>query len=246
MGPIYWDPVHDISSVTRGTWFLKDSMLPIESELANQIEEGYEYIRPWTPEYAEELDSCMEVGPDAELRLVYNLRQDAPRVDQTRPNTGKSGRSLHETEATELGPEEQRIREARKLAGMTRNKSAGVLDGFTTSHKDLADASVIYANSRDAQILRKTQLPSVSRGRKPLGNIRKGKTVGIPIVRGFDTKTWEKLHPPTNKAATQARLMAHEIKKATTIDPVAAVECKACESADERPRPTDLVLVIHG
>ena len=246
MGPIYWDPVHDISSVIRGTWFFKDSMLPIESELANQIEEGYEYIRPWTPAYDEELDSCMEVGPDAELRLVYKLRQDAPPVDQARPNTGKSSRSLLDTEATELGPEEQRIQQARKIAGRTENKSAGVLDGFTTSHKDLADASVIYANDRDAQILRKSQLPSVSRGRKPLGSIRKGKTVGIPVVRGFDTKTWEKLHSPTTRAATQARLMAHEIKKAATIDPVPAVECKACASADQRQQPTDLVLVIHG
>ena len=30
MGPIYWDPVHDISDVVRGTWFYKDSMLPVE------------------------------------------------------------------------------------------------------------------------------------------------------------------------------------------------------------------------
>lgn len=28
MGPIYWDPVHDVSSVVRGTWFYKDSMSP--------------------------------------------------------------------------------------------------------------------------------------------------------------------------------------------------------------------------
>ena len=248
MGPIYWDPVHDISSVIRGTWFFKDSMLPVESELANQIEEGYEYIRPWTPEYIEELDSCMEVGPEAELRLVYRLRQDAPPVDQTRPNTGKSSRSLLRTEATELKPEEQRLQQARVVAEMTENKSAGVLDGFTTSHKDLADASIIYANSRDAQILRTSQLPSVSRGRKPLGNIRKGKAVGIPVIRGFDMKTWEKLHPsPIRSAAvTHAKRMAFEIKKAGTIDPTPPTACKACESADERPKPTDLVLVIHG
>ena len=248
MGPIYWDPVHDISSVIRGTWFFKDSMLPVDSELANQIEEGYEYIRPWTTAYAVELDSCMEVGPDAELKVVYKLRQDVPPVDETRPNTGTSSRSLHETEATELGPEEQTIQQARKVADMTENKSAGVLDGFTTSHKDLADASIIYANGRDAQILKKSQLPSVSRGRKPLGNIRKGKTVGIPVIRGFDMKTWEKLHPPTNRAASVAetKRMAYEIKKVTTIDPVAPRVCEACKSADERAQPTDLVLVIHG
>ena len=36
MGPIYWDPVHDISSVVRGTWFYKETMWPVESDVANQ------------------------------------------------------------------------------------------------------------------------------------------------------------------------------------------------------------------
>ena len=53
MGPIYWDPVHDVSSVVRGTWFYKDSMLPVEPDLANQLEEGYEYIKPWRYVFAE-------------------------------------------------------------------------------------------------------------------------------------------------------------------------------------------------
>lgn len=248
MGPLYWDPVHDISSVVRGTWFFRDSMLPIESELANRIEEGYEYIRPWTLAYVNELDSCVEVGPEAELRLAYKLWSDASSSDHNRPNTGKSSRSLLGTATTELGPEEQKLQQAIVVAEISENKAAGVLDGFNSSHKELADASVIYANCRDAQILRPSQLPSVSRGRKPLGNIRKGKAVGIPIVRGFDMKAWEKLHPPTKKAAAvvHAQNLAHEIKRAGTISPVKPTICLACASADERPKPTDLVLVIHG
>ena len=223
-------------------------MKPIESDLANQIEEGYEYIRPWTLEYVEELNSCMEVGAEAELKLVYKLGQDLPAADQARPTTGKSGRSLLGIAAGELGSEEQRLQQAVLAAKLAENKSAGVLDGFTSSHKELADASVIYANGRDAQILRPSQLPSVSRGRKPLANIRKGKAVGIPVIRGFDMRAWEKLHPPSNEAAAviHARKMAHEIKKASTIDPIPHLPCIACESADERPKPTDLVLVIHG
>ncbi|CAF9940783.1 MAG: hypothetical protein ALECFALPRED_008859 [Alectoria fallacina] len=248
MGPIYWDPVHDVSSVIRGTWFFKDSMMPVESDLANRIEEGYEYIRPWTPAYIEELDSCMKVGPEAELKLIHKLGSDGPTADQTRPATGKSRRSLLGTATTELGPEGQRRQQAMVVAEMTENKAAGVLDGFTSSHKELADASIIYANDRDAQILRISQIPSVSRGRKPLGNIRKGKAVGIPVVRGFDMKAWQKLHPPTKEAAAvvQAKKVAQEIKKAGTISPVEPMSCVACESADERPKPTDLVLVIHG
>lgn len=248
MGPIYWDPVHDVSSVIRGTWFYKDTMMPIESDLANRIEEGYEYIRPWTPAYVEELNSCMEVGPEAELRLIYKLWADAPRANQTRPTTAENRRSLLGTATKELEPGEQRLQQAIVVAGLIENKATGVLDGFTSSHKELTDASIIYANGRDAQILRKSQIPSVSRGRKPLGNIRKGKAVGIPVVRGFDMKAWEKLHPPTTKAAAvvQAKKMAQEIKKAGTISPVEPMSCIACASADERPKPTDLVLVIHG
>lgn len=248
MGPIYWDPVHDVSSVMRGTWFYKDSMMPIESELANRIEEGYEYIRPWTPEYSDELNSCMEVGPEAELKVLHRLWQDSSLANQARPNTGESSRSLLKTATNELGPKEQRLQQAIVVAGMTENRAAGVLDGFTSSHTELADASIIYANGRDAQILRANQIPSVSRGRKPLGNIRKGKAVGIRIVRGFDMKAWETLHPPSTKTAAvvQAKKVAQEIKKAGTISPVEPISCIACESADERPKPTDLVLVIHG
>lgn len=248
MWPIYWEPVHDISSVIRGTWFFKDSMMPIESDLANRIEQGYEYIKPWTPAYVEELDSCMEVGPEAEVKIIYKLELDTPPADQSRPTTSKSTRSLLATATTELASDEQRQQQAKVVAEMTENKAAGVLDGFTSSHKELASASIIYANGRDAQILRPSQTPSVSRGRKPLGNIRKGKAVGIPIVRGFDMKAWEKLHPPTKKAAAvgQVKKVAQEIKTAGTISPVEPRPCIACESADERPKPTDLVLVIHG
>ena len=222
--------------------------MPIECDLANQIEEGYEYIRPWTSEYVEELNSCMEVGPEAEIKLIYKLGQDLTPADKTRPTTGKSSRSLLETTAGDLGSQEQRLQQAVVAAKLAENKSAGVLGGFTSPHKDLADAGVMYANGRDAQILKPSQLPSVSRGRKPLANIRKGKAVGIPVVRGFDMKAWEKLHPPSNEAAAviHAKKMAQEIKKASTIDPVQQPPCIACESADERPKPTDLILVIHG
>ena len=222
--------------------------MPIESDLANEIEEGYEYIRPWTPEYMEELNSCMEVGPEAELRLTYKLWSDVLPADPTRRPTSKSSRSLLGTAKNRSGPRERKFQQAAEVAGMAKNRSAGVLDGFASSHKELADASVIYANGRDAQILRTNQIPSVSRGRKPLGNIRKGKAIGIPVVRGFDMKAWEKLHPPTKRAAAvvQAQKVAQEIKKAGTISPVQPKPCIACESADERLKPTDLVLVIHG
>lgn len=48
MSPIYWSPVHDVAAVTRGTWFYKDTMLPVEPPVANQLEIGYRELRPWS------------------------------------------------------------------------------------------------------------------------------------------------------------------------------------------------------
>jgi hypothetical protein len=47
MKPIYWNPINDISNVTRGTWFYQDSMLPVEQEVTVQLEAGYEAMQPW-------------------------------------------------------------------------------------------------------------------------------------------------------------------------------------------------------
>jgi hypothetical protein len=38
MEPIYWAPVGDIADVVRGTWFYKDTMLPVETPVANMLE----------------------------------------------------------------------------------------------------------------------------------------------------------------------------------------------------------------
>lgn len=224
-------------------------MWPVESDIANQIEEGYEYIKPWTPTYVEELNSCEEHGPEAELKIVHTLwpTEETP-TDRSRPETAKSKRSLIVTATKELAPEGQERQQAIVVAEMTENKAAGVLDGFEVPGRLFAKSSIIYANGRDAQILKPNQLPSVSPKRSPLGNIRKGKAVGIPVVRGFDVKVWEKVHPPSKKiiAAAQARKAKKAIRKASTISPLPQDVCAACATPDQKPEPTDLVLVIHG
>lgn len=235
MGPIYWDPVHDESSVVRGTWFYKDSMWPVESDLANQIEEGYEYMKPWTPTFVDELNSCMEIGPEAELKVCHNIwPPGVPTAHDNRPSSGKG---------KQIESEVKQLQEAKVVAGMAENKAAGILDGFEQVGRLFARSSVIYANAREAQILKPSQLPSAKTGRKVLGNIRKGRAVGIPLVRGFDTKAWEKLHSPATPAVTTAKSM-----EAGTVKSLKRRKsCLACEeSANDRPMPTDLILVIHG
>ncbi|KAL8853253.1 MAG: hypothetical protein Q9221_001864 [Calogaya cf. arnoldii] len=255
MGPIYWDPIHDISAVTRGTWFYKETLLPVPPDVANQLEEGYEYMKPWTQTYIDELNSCLEIGPEAESKIVHRLWPDVETPkDNSRPGTSKSKASLLAKSATQLGQDESTRKEAIKEASKPENRAAGTIEEAAGSiEKKYAKCSVIYANARDAQILRPNQLPSSARGRKPLGPIRKGRVIGDAVVRGFDYKQWEKLHPPPKKQGAAAETAHDNIEtakspasRAASISQDRRKSCIACMSADERSIPTDLVLVIHG
>ncbi|KAL9102049.1 MAG: hypothetical protein Q9163_002757 [Psora crenata] len=249
MGPIYWDPVHDVSSVVRGTWFYKETMWPVECDLANQLEEGYEYIKPWTLSYADELNSCQEIGPEAELKVVHRIwPPDELGKDPSRPTTAKDKRMLLDTAENQLGANESKHKTAIVAAEKPENRAAGVLNGFDDPVRLFAKSSVIYADSREAQILQPSQLPSVARGRRPLAKIRKGQAVGVTVIRGFDYKMWEKIYPPSKKAAAQrtARSTQETLRAATSASSGRKTPCSACMSMDEVPKVTDLVLVIHG
>lgn len=256
MGPIYWDPIHDISTVIRGTWFYKETLLPVPPDVANQLEEGYEYMKPWTQTYIDEVNSCLDIGPEAETKVVHRLWPDVeiPK-DKSRPGTGKSKASLLARSTSQLDRDESVRKEAIKQASKPENRAAGTVEESDGSfEKRYAKCSVIYANAKDAQILRPNQLPSPARGRKPLGPIRKGRVIGDAVVRGFDYKHWEKLHPPPKKQGAAAEPAHDNIEmakptaasRAASISPDRRKSCIACMSADERSIPTDLVLVIHG
>lgn len=235
MGPIYWDPVHDESAIVRGTWFYKDTMWPVESDLANQIEEGYEYMKPWTPAYVDELNSCMDIGPEAELKVCHRIwPSDVLTGQQNRPGTGKGKR---------LEPEVKQLQEAKVVAGLAENRAEGILGGSERTGRLFARSSIIYANARVARILSTSQLPSTKTGRRVLSNIRKGRAVGIPVVRGFDTKAWEKLYPLPTRPVT----IAPTIEAGTIKSLKRQKSCLACEEgAGDKSMPTDLILVVHG
>ena len=241
MGPIYWNPLHDTSSVVRGTWFYKDTMWPVESDVANQIEAGYQDLKPWTPTYQDELNSCIENGPEAELKVAHRLwPEEEPKVSGSKPGTAANRHSStlaaeNEKKAQPLGP-----------PSIYPTQAAGVLTGFETTARLFEKSSMIFANARDAQILKPSLLPSRSKGRKPLANIRKGRVIGIPVVRGFDVKAWEKLNPPTKSAAAVTAERSATIAMQKAAGNGNQFPCIACQSAEEQPKPTDLVLVIHG
>lgn len=229
MKPIYWSPLQDISAVVRATWFYKNTMLPVETELANKLEEGYVYLKPWSDTWQDELNSCVENGADAELKIVHPLwtKQDSRPATSQDPQSG-------------VAP----LDETADSLDFDKNQAAGGTSIQSENIKSFLTSSAIYVDATNAQVLRPSLLPSVSRGRRPLSAIRKGRQIGIPVVRGFSRKEWERLHPSKSNPID----VRHYIRKTQSRKPSAPGEqiCYACKMEEARPPPTDLVLVIHG
>lgn len=73
MKPIYWSPVNDIAAVTRGTWFYRGTMYPVEPAVANQLELGYRELRPWSQTWNDELTSALNIGAEGEEKITHKL-----------------------------------------------------------------------------------------------------------------------------------------------------------------------------
>ena len=226
-------------------------MLPVESDVANRLEEGYEYMKPWSQTYADEVTSCLNIGPEAESKVVHRLwPSDEPKDLPKRQSTSRSWKPVSQTMPEPLTSDEQARKDASDVAASAENRAAGTLDGIEHvghSSKLYAKSSVIYANAKDAQILKANQLPSAARGRKPLGPIRKGRHIGIPVVRGFDYRAYTRLYPPKKSAAAR-RAHAGATASRSGIAMTAGERdiCPACLEEEERSAVTDLILVIHG
>nr|UBX54511.1 hypothetical protein [Aspergillus sp.] len=238
MKPIYWSPLHDISSVLRATWFYKNTMLPVETELANKLEDGYTYLKPWTDTWQDELNSCVENGADAEMKIVHKLWQK----DISRPPSSLAGAHDQSRPTVESRGETPTGLDA---AMSDSNRAAGGSSVHSEAVKPFMNSSVIYVNARDAQILRPSLLPSVSMGRRPLSAIRKGRQIGIPVIRGFSRRLWDQLHPSKPSPVDVRNYLRSSQSRATPRAGGRQV-CYACAMEELRPTPTDLVFVIHG
>lgn len=246
MRPIYWHPVNDIAAVLRGTWFYVATMLPVEPDLSNWLETGYRELKPWTQAWQHELNSCVEIGAEAEMKVVYHL---FPERKTSRPGT-----------AAEIKPDDGRVLSDRTMQAQAptvqhEDLAAGPqIDKFHTWTPDSAQRyknhRVIYVNAKQAQILRPSLAPSASRNRRPLAAIRKGREIGVPIVRGFDQRAWEKLNPPNkmNFRAAHAKVGAYMSQSGNAETQYQHISCPACKMEAQRraPQVSDLVLVIHG
>jgi pimeloyl-ACP methyl ester carboxylesterase len=274
MVPIYWEPVNDIAPVVRGTWFYQDTMLPVETHVANMLEAGYVELQVWSETWKDELNSAVEVGAFGEMKLVHMLwpvkRTFAPKApgsmrgdSGSRPGTANRESLLQTVVATTLAehgpetPEERRslaaetacdlIDVASGINGPDSKASGSSIWGRQGTIRSYADHGVIYANNREARILKSSLLPSAYYGRRPIANyIRKGHKLGIAVVRGFDQKAWDKLHPTKEM---DERAKKAERGTSTSASGVSAAQRRKTDpdiAAAERPKVTDLIFVIHG
>lgn len=241
MKPIYWSPLHDISNVVRATWFYKNTMLPVETELANKLEDGYVYLKPWTDTWQDELNSCVENGADAEMKVVHKLWPKEDPKTPSRPATSQDPKAT----GSQTNLAEDTLDSGPNLLAMDENRAAGGSTALLEAVKPHVNSSVIYVDGKNGQILRPSLLPSASRGRRPLSAIRKGRQIGIPVVRGFSRRKWDQLHPiKPNPVDVRNYLRSAQSRNmpAAGGQPI----CYACAMEESRPTPTDLVLVIHG
>lgn len=218
-------------------------MAPLEPDLANQLENGYEYMRPWTDAWQDELNSIAEIGADAELKIVHRLWPEAGNEDSS--NRPSSSAEMKTSSVADLVTDETKPLPQPKYQ---INISAGPLVKSPKSTKLFKSHSVIYVNGTDAQILRPSLLPSPSRGRRPLSAIRKGRQIGVAVVRGFDRDAWDKIHPPKkmNVRTAQAKVGAYLSQSGDAATQGLRAKCPACRIEEEKPQVTDLILVVHG
>ncbi|KAL1599644.1 hypothetical protein SLS60_007447 [Paraconiothyrium brasiliense] len=261
MEPTYWAPVNDVAKVLRGTWFYKDTMLPVEVDVANMLEAGYLEMKPWTETWTDELNSAVEVGALGEMKILHKLWPEKPNQVDSRPSTSNQmlptpGLVQSTMPEEPLDSEKERRTILEHVCDMIDistgpegpdNKAAGDTEYGHGGRKNLyRSAGVLYASDKEAYILKPALQPSDYYGRRPLANyIRKGRPIGIPVVRGFDQAAWDKLHPP--KRTATAQMAKHGVSSSQAgAPPFQRQRSDPALALSDRPQVTDLVLVIHG
>ncbi|TGO61409.1 hypothetical protein BOTNAR_0129g00200 [Botryotinia narcissicola] len=235
--PIYWSPLNDQYPCIYGTWFYKDNMCPVEPAVANQLEKGYRENECWSQTWEDQLNSAIEVGAEGEEKIVHRLwpkENDDKTVDYDpskhilSADPHCAARCFHGEAAAEGKVEES---DAKPGAA-------------TSISKKYPNSQVIYKNCEEAFILKPSICPSAYYGRRPLAKIKSGLCVGIPVVRGFNRKAWNKLYP-SKKSMAATKVHTKSAKHSNTGYNILE-ECPACNAQEEPEKITDLCLVIHG
>ena len=251
MKPIYWSPVNDLSLVVRGTWFYRDTMLPVEVDVSNRLELGYLELKPWTETWTDELNSAVAVGVEGESKVLHRIwPTDKRRKAQAggRPITTALSHG-DDSNLTSDDVDDDDVRSIASLStinGVRHIAAQAHLESTKIRVRRYSNSCVLYKNHRQAFILRPNLFPSAYYGRRPVAKIRKGVTVGVAVVRGFDWKAWHKIHP----AKITTTLTRAQESAATSTAGIAHTGtsrvCGACWLLEQPQDVTDLIFVVHG
>ncbi|KEY64421.1 hypothetical protein S7711_05240 [Stachybotrys chartarum IBT 7711] len=235
MKPIYWSPVNDIALVMRATWFYRDTMLPVPPAVANQLEAGYQELKPWTETWADELRCAVDIGPAGEEKISHRLWPLESNLSHKKIQAIAS--PLSSTDpfcAARCFRGEVAATGSLEPVQVDKEAAEPPLRAFSTYH-------VIYKNETEAFLLKPSLKPSSYYSRRPISKITKGVTVGVPVIRGFDRQVWDRAHESKsapNKPGVSAATESHESRGHGV--------CPACKADKERGQVSDLVLVAHG
>lgn len=206
-------------------------MVPVPCAVANQLEAGYQELRPYTQTWNDELRCAIDVGPLGEEKVSHRLWPEDP------------GASSDDG----LGADDAPISTDPFCAARCFHGEAAAQGSIDPEpghgaphHKSFRSYHVIYKDVSSASLLKPSLKPSAYYGRRPVAKIMKGMTVGIPVVRGFDREAWERIH---DKKAAQRR---PQVTMGTSPHDLRQAVCPACKAENGRGQVTDLVLVCHG
>ena len=163
MKPVDDRSMNNVLPVVRGTWFYKKSMAPVPSDIANQLELGYERLQPWSRHYRIESSRCARMGPSAQVKFIHWLGSDLP----------------PQPEKTDLFCEYV-------ATGCLESTSAQDYKGHGVIYGRHKDAQIL----KPSRLPSKNAWCEVFRG--PLEAILDGKSLGEAVIRGFDRARWAK------------------------------------------------------
>lgn len=210
-------------------------MLPVPPAVANQLEAGYQELKPWTETWADELRCAVEIGPAGEEKISHRLWPLESNLSHKKIQAIAS--PLSSTDpfcAARCFRGEVAATGSLEPVQVDKEAAEPPLRAFSNYH-------VIYKNETEAFLLKPSLKPSSYYSRRPISKITKGVTVGVPVIRGFDRQVWDRAHeskPAPNKAGVSAATESHESRGHGV--------CPACKSDKERGQVSDLVLVAHG
>lgn len=220
---------------------VRDTLIPVEPAVANQLEAGYRALRPYSEEWKVEIRCAVEVGAEGEEKVSWPLYSTSTAQAATKPAAEDPSEPPISSDPFCAA---HCFRGEAAAEGTLEPAAAGD-DVAATPPRRYATYHVIYKDASLAFLLKPSLKPSAYYARKPVSKIMKGLTVGAPVVRGFDRKTWDTLHGK-KKLASKGEAMSKDISHIDRHQGSLRGICHGCEADKKRGQVTDLVLVAHG